>query len=1092
MTKLKVSFFFFSLMVLVFSTDRPLAYEWTTYGHDFQRTGLSECPIDPSRLTRVWMFSHPTHGITFAGNMVTDDSLVFLPFSSFTSGVNGQLVALRHYDGSMKWSFDSLKSGTNGRASITLKDGRLYFPAGPGTSNSFRCVDAATGNQIWKSIGQGSVRFSASVIISIPPSFSCIPIYHCDNTLGPPFDCEIDGDSGRVVESLVCDTTLDSAEVIFFGTESGTLVALKTLDGSLYNGWDINPLPLGGVITNSISCSHDTLFVGTANSIGGNLGTLYAIWARDGSILWSYNTNIEGTDYGGIISAPVVTPTSIVFATWWANDPAGVFGRIHALKRDGTDLWAGPGTRGATAFYATPAIHIGTNLIAHAFTDAGIRVRDLDAGVTDYTASTHGFVRTPFAMSANGYFAFNDDEGYWYLYKVYPGIGENPKKLEYPEFATQVYGLTGFSSIATAMSCPEWAWDFPDTALFMGEVFGNVFCFNFCHCYGADIRPRTVAKLGGLPIIITIIPGDPAKTEKHTVWYNIGNGPLTYTGLTAASSPALGSALYRISKVSPQRELLANNTTDELTSISSKGFVSNKLRHVADVNLDDSYFATINKSEYIKRKQNLAEGSTAPGWLSVLDATSPPGSIGPFGDSIEVYITADPTFLAKGIYTDGFIYLEGSNDPDPQLYPCPPSIPRTECRAFQQVILWHGYPDQAGEIIAYDTLGGTVTQILVTNYGAIGDEDVWWGVNFEWNGEQPLFDGTILAGTSATDMVGDLFNTIGRGKGDQLLAGSYLNISTSYMRSGLDSFMVQEATATSFAHTGLTLDINMDAVALSQAGYNEAIFMKYDFINTGASTLKNLLTGLCLDWDVYGHSGNRDTGDVYNNLIQVSKGFYFQYVATGTQDTLFGVMPLDLVSQPRTFRGVDNGLYVYPTEGFAGPPYNELWTLMDSTGVYFPTRRYDLSSLFTFNRADLSAAETTTVIFALGGVVDTTVKLPVIDTTLGPGSILFTPIGDAVRRYRYAAGFAPRGDIDTPGPVQGIPDGKISVADLIYLIRYVYSDGPAPTPFEWLADMNGAGFGMPDGRVTPADVVFLINYLFRYGPAPTQTGAWAW
>lgn len=57
-------------------------------------------------------------------------------------------------------------------------------------------------------------------------------------------------------------------------------------------------------------------------------------------------------------------------------------------------------------------------------------------------------------------------------------------------------------------------------------------------------------------------------------------------------------------------------------------------------------------------------------------------------------------------------------------------------------------------------------------------------------------------------------------------------------------------------------------------------------------------------------------------------------------------------------------------------------------------------------------------------------------------------------------------------------DAKLTVADAIYLINYLFKGGPLPIPGLWTGDVNC------DGKVTVADVVYLINYLFKGGPSP--------
>jgi hypothetical protein len=56
-------------------------------------------------------------------------------------------------------------------------------------------------------------------------------------------------------------------------------------------------------------------------------------------------------------------------------------------------------------------------------------------------------------------------------------------------------------------------------------------------------------------------------------------------------------------------------------------------------------------------------------------------------------------------------------------------------------------------------------------------------------------------------------------------------------------------------------------------------------------------------------------------------------------------------------------------------------------------------------------------------------------------------------------------------------DGTINIADVVFLINYLFVNGPAPDPF-YLGDVTC------DGQITTEDVVFLINYLFVNGPPP--------
>ena len=57
-------------------------------------------------------------------------------------------------------------------------------------------------------------------------------------------------------------------------------------------------------------------------------------------------------------------------------------------------------------------------------------------------------------------------------------------------------------------------------------------------------------------------------------------------------------------------------------------------------------------------------------------------------------------------------------------------------------------------------------------------------------------------------------------------------------------------------------------------------------------------------------------------------------------------------------------------------------------------------------------------------------------------------------------------------------DGIVNVADVVYLVNYLYRTGDPPAPQE-AGDVNC------DGIVNVADVVYLVNYLYRGGNPPS-------
>jgi hypothetical protein len=58
--------------------------------------------------------------------------------------------------------------------------------------------------------------------------------------------------------------------------------------------------------------------------------------------------------------------------------------------------------------------------------------------------------------------------------------------------------------------------------------------------------------------------------------------------------------------------------------------------------------------------------------------------------------------------------------------------------------------------------------------------------------------------------------------------------------------------------------------------------------------------------------------------------------------------------------------------------------------------------------------------------------------------------------------------------------GAVDIDDVVYLIAYIFSGGPAPTPDLCCGDGDGSG------AIDIDDVVYLISYIFSGGPPPVD------
>jgi len=56
-------------------------------------------------------------------------------------------------------------------------------------------------------------------------------------------------------------------------------------------------------------------------------------------------------------------------------------------------------------------------------------------------------------------------------------------------------------------------------------------------------------------------------------------------------------------------------------------------------------------------------------------------------------------------------------------------------------------------------------------------------------------------------------------------------------------------------------------------------------------------------------------------------------------------------------------------------------------------------------------------------------------------------------------------------------DSEVSIADVVYLVNYLFRSGPEPDPL-WVADCN------QNGSADIVDAIYLTDYLFKSGPSP--------
>jgi hypothetical protein len=163
-----------------------------------------------------------------------------------------------------------------------------------------------------------------------------------------------------------------------------------------------------------------------------------------------------------------------------------------------------------------------------------------------------------------------------------------------------------------------------------------------------------------------------------------------------------------------------------------------------------------------------------------------------------------------------------------------------------------------------------------------------------------------------------------------------------------------------------------------------------------------------------------------------------------------------------------------------GAEWNTLMLDWDNNPMYGPS--YLVLSMFPTGAEDQLWWEgTKTLLATITFTVDDTMTIRIDTTFLSVDIRLCFTRSDAVT-------YVPRDDMPYYVTIQSSDrgdangDGQINVADAMYILNYLFRNGPPPVSSE-------AGDANCDGDCGVLDVVFLLNYLFRHGPSPLDACA---
>ena len=359
----------------------------------------------------------------------------------------------------------------------------------------------------------------------------------------------------------------------------------------------------------------------------------------------------------------------------------------------------------------------------------------------------------------------------------------------------------------------------------------------------------------------------------------------------------------------------------------------------------------------------------------------------------------------------------------------------------ERLVNWYGWANDRYTVSVhaglssgcyYDDIHADNAYMNITNYGAIGDET---NQNFVWNGTDQLFDGSLILAWAVpgdTMIAMDMFNT--HIKDSWCPYDTLTIVDTSFGQYGKTAFIDT---------IGLGLVVEQYTVGSSDPAYGDFILQQYVVKNCADTNMKAYVS-LSLDWDVFDAYNNDSEGDSVHNLA-------WHWCPTQNHQYKFGALRVPSDDIPVIgYEAVSHQYFIYPQEGWRDA---QLWPLITKASWQDDSSGYDISLLLTPGRRSLSPDSAHLESFIIFGV-DTTQHL------IGP---------DWWRPMLRFCGFY-RGDVNE--------DAVIDIGDAVFLVNYLFMNGPDPLPFTDQGDVNN------DEMVNAADIIYLINYLFIAGPSP--------
>jgi hypothetical protein len=336
-------------------------------------------------------------------------------------------------------------------------------------------------------------------------------------------------------------------------------------------------------------------------------------------------------------------------------------------------------------------------------------------------------------------------------------------------------------------------------------------------------------------------------------------------------------------------------------------------------------------------------------------------------------------------------------------------------------------------------------QQRVSNFGAVANDAE--AVNFTYSAANALFDGSFIVGTDAAHMAMDVYDC------------HYLNwLASAPLNLYYDATYNANVAYANFFTTENAISCEYDSVffvGIMDSCVDFSLKIKV-YYNPTATPIYNMYMSVFEDWDVPPDAAfNWGDMDFSHNLI-------WMYDSSVTNE-VFGLFKAPFYDDPlHSLVLMRNEDYVYPNAGFCSG-----WG-MDSLFYWMSLPGANYAGYTSTNSANDHC------ILMTAGPVDLLPGDKHIEVWINfrrdlDDGLSWEQWWHRVLRY---AGFY-RGDVNASDSLE-VP--SLDVTDLVYLIQYLYQNGPAPKPYADQGDVNA------DHKVDVLDVVYMINYVFVNGP----------